>query len=989
MRRTDKPAVSPVLVGRAREMDSLERALRAARSSAGRCVLLAGEAGIGKSRLVAELCDRATAERWIIMEGHCSEQDISFPYAPWIDALRAFLATRDTLEIRNLLGSLAPEFVKLLPELSLLIPELRPNPPLDAESEKRRLFEALARFVAQLAKSQPLLVVLEDLHWSDEQSLELMHLLARRISSLSLMLVGTYRNEECSPRFTHHLTELGRDHLTDEIRLAPLSRDGVEQMAQVILKTEQPLTPAELDGLMRLTEGNPFFIEEMLKSLVEAGGWDKLQIPRSLKDSVQRRVAKLPESTRQILSFGSVIGDRFDFGLMEAITMQAEPSLLRMLKELIAAQLLVEQAADQFAFRHALTREAVYSTLLLRERKAIHQTIGETMERLAGARTDASAALLAHHYYQGGVWEKALLYSQRAGEQAQMLYALREAAMLFTHALEAAQHLGIPAAHSALRGRAQSREVLGEFEGARADYEAALESARRGENRVNAWQALIDLGFLWQSRDLERAGVYFQRALELARSLDNLSILAQTLNRVGNWHLNCGRALEALPFHHEALSLFRELNDRHGMARTMDLLAIVSLQLGEVTQGTAYLAQAIPILREVDDRQALVNTMANLTALAHFETEVLGELTYRQLVDLSEEALQIARGFNWDQGEARALIPGAVSLSQTGDYARALEWLNRAKTLTEAMGHRESFARCQLTHGQILLDLLAFTEARQQLEAGLALAQELGAGFLTLTAAAGLARTSILQDDWERAKELLDAWLPAEFPERRMTIHQRRLWSGRAELHLAQGDPDRALHIVERLLAATADLAQHGPHAVPYLSRLRAQARAALGYLEDAQAELQGTLPIATRQGQRPMLWRLHADLGHVYRAMRRREDAEHEFSSARTIIQDLANQIPEGTLRDNFLKQALAALPTAPTHTPRQAAKKEFGGLTAREREIAALIAQGKSNREMAEELVISETTAERHVANILSKLGFNSRTQIAVWAVGKGLRK
>jgi DNA-binding NarL/FixJ family response regulator len=137
------------------------------------------------------------------------------------------------------------------------------------------------------------------------------------------------------------------------------------------------------------------------------------------------------------------------------------------------------------------------------------------------------------------------------------------------------------------------------------------------------------------------------------------------------------------------------------------------------------------------------------------------------------------------------------------------------------------------------------------------------------------------------------------------------------------------------------------------------------------------------------MLWRLHADLGHVYRAMRRREDAEHEFSSARTIIQDLANQIPEGTVRDNFLKQALAALPTAPTHTPRQAAKKEFGGLTAREREIAALIAQGKSNREMAEELVISETTAERHVANILSKLGFNSRTQIAVWAVGKGLRK
>jgi ATP/maltotriose-dependent transcriptional regulator MalT len=354
---------------------------------------------------------------------------------------------------------------------------------------------------------------------------------------------------------------------------------------------------------------------------------------------------------------------------------------------------------------------------------------------------------------------------------------------------------------------------------------------------------------------------------------------------------------------------------------------------------------------------------------------------------LSEEALQVARGFNWDQGEARALIPGAISLGQAGDYGRALEWINRAKALTEALGHRESFARSQLTRGQILLGLLAVAEARQQFEAGLALAQELGSGFLTLSATAGLARASVLQGDWVRAKELLDAWLPAEFPDGRMTIHQRRLWGARAELELAQGNAGSALHIVERLLASTGDLAQRGPHAIPYLSGARAQALAALGHLEDAEAELQGTLPVANRQGQRPMLWRLHANLGKVYRTMGRRPEAEREFASARAIIQDLANTIPEGALRNNFLQSALATIPAPHVPTPRQVAKKEFGGLTAREREIAALIAQGKSNREIADELVISETTAERHVANILSKLAFNSRTQVAVWAVEKGL--
>jgi DNA-binding CsgD family transcriptional regulator len=287
------------------------------------------------------------------------------------------------------------------------------------------------------------------------------------------------------------------------------------------------------------------------------------------------------------------------------------------------------------------------------------------------------------------------------------------------------------------------------------------------------------------------------------------------------------------------------------------------------------------------------------------------------------------------------------------------------------------------------MGLLALTEARQQLEAGLALAQELGAGFLTLTATAGLARTSVLQNDLARARELLDARLPTEFPEGRMTIHERRLWGGRAELELAQDNPGRALKIVEQLLASTADLAQHGPHAIPYLSRVRAQALAALGQMADAEAELLGTLLIASRQEQHPMLWRLHADLGKVYRALGRRADAEREFASARAIIQALAQNVPEGMLRNNFLKQALAAIPAPHAPTPRQSAKKEYGGLTAREREIAALIAQGKSNREIAIELVIGVNTTERHVANILAKLGFSTRTHIAVWATEKRLAK
>ncbi len=980
---------SPVLVGRTREMERLDQALRAARNGAGRCILLAGEAGIGKSRLAAEIRSRAASEDWGILQGHCAEQDVSFPYAPWIDALRAFLAANSAITVTDLLGPLASELVKLLPELSLLIPGVQPTPLLDPQAEKHRLFESLARWVASFATAHPLLLILEDLHWSDEPSLDLLHFFVRRVASLPVLLVGTYRSEERRPRLAHHLAELNREGTVDELVLAPLAPSEVEQMARAILSPGGTILTDWLDALLRLSEGNPFFVEEIIKSLPPGGDLNQFQIPRSIQDAVQQRVERLPERTQQVLSLAAVIGDRFDFGLLREIAAEDEPALLRMLKQLIAAQLVVEESADQFAFRHALTREAVYATVMLRERKTMHQTIGETLERLAGARGPAPAAHLAYHFFQAQVWQQAMTYSQRAGEQAQALYAPREALAHFTRASDAARRLGTSLPVAVLRGRAQAYQVLGEFDHARADYEAALESAQREQDRNNEWQLLIDLGLLWQSRDLERAGEYYQRALERVRNLGDSTFLAQTLNRVGNWHFNRGYAREALPFHQEALELFRKLDDPRGMAQTMDLLGIVSYQLGEVTQGAAYLEQAVPILRKLDDRQALVNTLTNLTMRARTDTEVLGEIDYMQLTAASDEALQIARSFNWYQGELFALLQGAISLEQAGEYGRALERLARASSMAEESRDRESFARLHLILGELYSGLLAFTKATQYLETGLNLVRELGSGLLMVGATSGLALVAILQNDFARAHALLVELLPAEYPKDDEPPTLRRCWSARAELELAQGNASRALEIVERLLAATPNLAQYGPYAVPRLSRLRARSLAALDRMQEAEAELQGTLPIAHKHGQRPILWRLHGDLGGVYRAMSRRDDAEQEFASARAIVHELANNVPDAALRENFVRDALALLPAERVPTARQAAKKEFGGLTAREREIAALIARGRSNREIANALFISETTAERHVANILSKLGFNSRTQIAVWAVEKGLGK
>lgn len=983
--------ISPVFVGRTREMEFLEQALRAAQNGAGRCVLLAGEAGIGKSRLAGELVQRAAVEHFIILQGHCSEQDASFPYAPWIDAWRTFLAPKSASEASEFLGAFASELVKFLPELSLLIPSIQPSPPLDPEAEKHRVFESLARFGASLAATRPLLIILEDLHWSDEQSLELLHFFIRRIAALPILLIGTLRTEELSPRLTHHLAKLNRDRLLTEIQLTPLVRQDVAQMAQAILHTEHPIADDWLDTFMPLTEGNPFFIEEILKSLPEGSAFDKLQIPRSIQDVVQRRIEGLPEKTRYILLFAAIIGERFDFGLLQETAAQDEPSLLRMLKELLAALLIVEETAEQFAFRHALTREAVLATLMLRERRAMHQAVGEAMERLVGTRSKARAEQLGYHFYQAGAWQKAMDYSQRAGEQAQALYAPHEALTHFTRALDAARQLGISPPHSCVRGRAQMYEMLGEFDSARADYEVALESTRREADRKGEWQSLIDLGFLWQSRDLVHAGKYFELAFDLARSLEENTLLAQSLNRIGYWHAHRGQIREARSDHQQALELFRQLNDRRGMAETLELLGLDSYALGEVIQGAVYCEQAVPILRELDDRQGLVNTLTNLSSRPRYDSEVMGEIDLHQLANLSETALGIARSCDYRVGEVAALHEGAACLCRAGEYGRGWEYLGRALSIAEEIEHRELLTSVHLVWGiELYLGLLALDEAREHLEAALATAQERGSVGLTFVATAGLVRACIAQNDLARAQGLLDAVLEGDLPDvKGMTLLQRTCWTARAELELALRNPARALEIVDRLLASMANLAQYGPQAVPRLSQLRGQAFVALGRIGEAIAEFRGAQTVTQKQGQRSMVWRLHIDLGKAYLVIGRREDAEQEFSSAQAIIQQLADTVPDGELHEHFLKQALAEIPTAPALTPRQAAMKEFGGLTERERQVAVLIAQGKSNREIAETLAIAVRTVESHITRILDRLGLKSRAEIAMWAVGKGLAR
>lgn len=1004
----NKSVVSTTLIGRAPQLATLDNLLTQVGQGSGQVVLIGGEAGIGKSRFVSEVSHRAERQGWQTAQGRCFEPDRVFPYAPLIDLLRSCLARHPARDATSLFGPLLSEVVKLLPELVITLPDLTLTPRLDPEAEKRRLFETLVQFFVSLIQDEPkndprpLLLIIEDLHWSDDTNLEFLRYLARWRARQPLLMLLTYRSDELHPTLQHFLAALNREQRPVELILPRFTPSEVDALLRAIFEQERPMRAEFLDAIFDLTAGNPFFIEEVLKALIAAGdvfysdgAWERkpineLRIPHSVQDAVQRRVAQLSEAARRTLTVAAVSGQQVDFGVLQAVTDWPEAELLVQIKELLAAQLLVEISAEQLTFRHALTRQTIYNELLARERQALHRQIGETLARRETAPSTAPSASLAYHFYEAGAWEKALTYAHRAGAQAQALYTPRAAIEQFTRALQAAQHLErrdlLPDLY---RERGLAYETVGNFEPSRADLETVLQLARAAGDRQLEWRALLDLGKLWSSRDYDRTGEYFRRALDLARTLDDPETHARSLNWLGNWHLNIEQPQEALRSHHEALAIFQTLTDQHGLAQTLDLLGMTSYMAGEGLNGPRYLQQAIGLWETLDERQGLAASLSTLSVCGiHFDSEVVvpAAMSIVQCLEYSERAALLAREISWRVGEAFALLVSPYSLVAQGQYGLAWERAERGLEIAQEIEHRQWLCLAHRVLAMLHLDLMALPAARHHLEQALPHANAIGSMFHSGMISGHLILCSLLEQDFAQAETLL-AVTPYHTLSTQ-TLVQRWLCRGHAECALAQGEPERALQIADRLFASSANAENDDIGAIPFLAKLRGDALTALRRWTEAEATLLAALATAQAQGTPRLVWRINVALGQLYQAQERYAKAEQAFSAARTVIDDIAATVPDTAVRDNFVRQAHAMMFPPKPSTPLQAAKLAHGGLTRREREVAALVAEGKSNREIAETLVLGVRTIEGHVSNILGKLGFTSRTEIALWVVERGLR-
>jgi predicted ATPase/class 3 adenylate cyclase len=453
-----------VFVGREKEMDELRAGLEDALSGRGRLLMLVGEPGIGKTRTSEEFATYAGLRNAQVLWGRCYEGEGAPAYWPWVQLIRSYVHDRDPQELMSEMGPGAADIAQVVSEVKERLPGLPAPPALEPEQARFRLFDSITTFLKNASKGQPIVLVLDDLHWADKPSLLLLQFLARELRGGRLLVLGTYRDVELrrGHPLSQTLGELAREGLSQRILLRGLSERDVARFIEITAGVEPP--KALVEAVYRETEGNPFFVNEIVRLLVADGRLEKpeevkswsVTIPQGVREVVGRRLDHLSEECNRVLTIGSVIGREFGLRTLEkVIQRQAKDErlkgdrLLEALEEAVAARVIAEmpRMVDRYSFSHALIRETLYEELSTARRVRLHRQIGEVIEELDSGDLEAHLPQLAYHFFegaQGGDVDKAIDYATQAGERATVLLAYEEAVGHHEVALQAHELLDKP-----------------------------------------------------------------------------------------------------------------------------------------------------------------------------------------------------------------------------------------------------------------------------------------------------------------------------------------------------------------------------------------------------------------------------------------------------------------------------------------------------------------------------------------------------------------
>jgi tetratricopeptide (TPR) repeat protein len=719
------------IVGRRPELQQLRQLWSRAMEGQGHLVLLSGEPGVGKTRLAREIVVMAQLNGAEVMHGGCYEYEATTPYLPFVEALRHWVHEQAPEVLRARLGPLAPELARLAPEIEAKLGPLPPSPALPPQEERLRLFDHVARLFQGLARERGLLLVLDDLHWADHGTLTLLQYLMRNLREERLLVLGAYREADLdrSHPLAAALVEWNRERLATRVALQRLPLEATSELLATLFG--QTSVAADFAAaLFRETEGNPFFVEEVVKSLIEqgqiyrtSGDWQRLAvaelvIPQSIRAAVSRRLDRLSEPCTRTLQTASALGKTFEFSELAAVAESGEDVLLDALDEAEAAQVLRAMEEGTYAFTHDKIREVLLDELNPIRRRRLHQRIGEGLERMLGDEAATRAQDLAYHFILSGDLARGLEYSMRAADHAERVFANEEALGFLNRARECAEALKRTDTQSEIHERmATVHQRKSAFAEAIQEYERAAAFAGSNTRRAGL---KVRIGNVYTFTGDTRALPYLEgalRELDPARQANDLA-LATAL--IGRFHHYRGQHNTAVEFLERARQLAEPLDDPVTLTLIYAYFAGAYQHLTRIEESMAWARRAI----------ALGERTGYLEA-KRIGYEFLAEDS--SLVGLWDDTLHFA-ALNREIGErlgslfdmAWADYPRALGELATGRLREAEATTRGALVMTDRVGDQRlgCFHRSLLS--RVLTELGDEAEALEQAETAIATADEVG-----------------------------------------------------------------------------------------------------------------------------------------------------------------------------------------------------------------------------------------------------------------------
>ena len=912
--------LSSSLVGRDIQLALLKDRLQDLAQGKGSVVAVIGEAGLGKSTLIAELKKSTEGSGFTWLKGESLSYTRSITYYPWRQVIRQSVDARDEdspAEVRQKLGyacdccTLPGGDIPFLEAMLAVESEESSKVVMGFQGDalNQRMIDATRGFMCGLAAESRLVLVFDDLHWSDEASLNLLLNVVELSTSQPILFICMARPDTTAASWDS--IRKMKNNLNSafySIELAPLQEDQTETLLNNLLGINN-ISRAIRSLITEKAQGNPFFVEEMIRSLIETkqivqenGDWKtigddaKISLPNTLRGVLSARIDRLAETPKHVLQNASVIGRLFDLRILKRLTGLnggLDPQI-----QYLQDVSLIEALLEEYAFRHVLIQEATYESILIKKRIELHRQIGEALEELHANRIEEFAPLIAHHFYSAGD-ARSLKYDLIAGEKSARLYANAEAATHFQRALEVARRIKGDANQikQIFSQLGQVLELSGHYEQALAVYDDMLAFGNEQGDRSAEMSALMAKATIYsifsQLHNPDLSAKLLLDALEISRELgDRAAQTKLSWNLMLN-NLFSKRFDNALKHGEMALTLARDLGDPEQLAFVLNDLCRLYTCLGRFDDAYVVIKEARSLWIEQNNQVMLADSLGSEAEAAYNAGE------FARAFENCQQAMQISDRIKnvWGQSYDRMLM--TFALLQEGRLGEALPLGKQSTLLADEAGLIASSITLRSELAWTYAFCGTFDEAYRLVAKAIQFAESKQPAWRVFPQAA-LVRIHLLHGDIESAQRAAgDAPLqPISIPYARFTIF---LVLANIELAYAKGEYVTALSMIDQLLEEVRPLTRLD---VPEVLRWKGLALIELEHYEEALPILTEACTLARAMRADLQLWLSYSNLADVQERLGNNQDAESNRNEARKIIQQIAESLQEIGLTEAFLNQ-------------------------------------------------------------------------------------